>query len=81
MVFELAIVSVLVGGALGLRYKVLILVPAFALATIIALIFGFARSDGFGSIILAMVVLWIAVQVGYLVGIAIRAAVQRWKKF
>src|SRR5258707_14834069 len=65
----------LAGIALGLRYKVLILVPAVTLAMIFATIIGVARADHFWSIVLAMVVLGTAVQFGYLAGIAIRAAV------
>jgi len=75
MALELAIISVLAGIALGLRYKVLILVPAVALAMVFAIIVGIARADHFWSIILAMVIVGTAVQLGYLVGIAIRAAV------
>ena len=65
----------LAGIALGLRYKVLILVPAVTLAMIFAMIIGVAHADHFWSIVLAMVVLGTAVQFGYLAGIAIRAAV------
>ena len=65
----------LAGIALGLRYKVLILVPAVTLVMIFAMIIGVARADHFWSIVLAMVVLGTAVQFGYLAGIAIRAAV------
>jgi hypothetical protein len=72
---ELAIISVLAGIALGLRYKVLILVLAVALAVVFAMIVGIARADRFGSIVLAMAVLGAAVQFGYLAGIAIRAVV------
>ena len=75
MALELAIIGALAGIALGLRYKVLILVPAVALALAIAMIVGIARAHHFWSIILAMVILGIAVQFGYLAGIAIRAAV------
>ena len=74
MAFELAIVGVLVGIALGLRFKVLILVPAVALATAFAMIVGIARTDHIGSIVLVMVIAGTAVQFGYLAGIAIRAA-------
>ena len=65
----------LAGIALGLRYKVWILVPAVTLAMIFAMIIGVARADHFWSIVLAMVVLGTAVQFGYLAGIEIRAAV------
>ena len=75
MALELATISVLAGIALGLRYKVFILVPAVALAIVFATIVGIAHADLFRSIVLAMVVLGTAVQFGYLVGIAVRAAV------
>jgi hypothetical protein len=75
VVVELAVISFLAGIALGLRYKVVILVPAVILVVIFAMIVGIARGDHFWSIILAMVIVGTAVQLGYLVGIAIRAAV------
>jgi len=75
MTFELAIISVLAGIALGLRFKVLILVPAVILAMIFAIIIGVARADTFWSIVLAMAILGAAVQFGYMAGIMLRAAV------
>jgi hypothetical protein len=75
MALELAIVSVLAGTALGLRYKVLILVPAVTLAMTFAMIVAIARGDHFWSIILAMATQGTAVQLGYLAGIVIGAAV------
>jgi hypothetical protein len=71
----LAIINVLAGIALGLRYKVVILVPAVSLVVIFAVIVGIARGEHFWSIILAMVIVGTAVQVGYLVGIVIRATI------
>jgi hypothetical protein len=75
MLLELAIISVLAGIALGLRFKVFVLVPAVTLAIMFAMIVGVARADHFWSIVLAMVILGTAVQVGYLAGIVIRVAV------
>jgi len=75
MAFELAIVGVLAGIGLGLRYKVLILVPAVTLTMIFAMIVAIARGDHFWSIILVTAIPGTAVQLGYLVGIAIRATV------
>jgi hypothetical protein len=75
VVVELAVISVLAGIALGLRYKVVILVPAVILVVIFAMIVGIARGDHFWSMILAMVIVGTTVQLGYLVGIAIRAAI------
>ena len=76
MTLELVILSVLVGAALGLRYKVLILVPSVAAAMLLALIIGIGRADSLGSVGLAMVILGTAVQFGYLAGVAIRAAIE-----
>jgi hypothetical protein len=75
MTLGLAVISVLAGIALGLRYKVVVLVPAVTLAMVCAMIIGVARADHFWSIVLAMVILGTALQFGYLVGIAIRAVV------
>jgi hypothetical protein len=75
MALELALISVMAGIALGLRYKVLILAPAIALAMGFAVIVGIARADRFESVVLSMALLGAAVQFGYLIGIAIRAVV------
>lgn len=75
MAFELAIIGVVVGVVLGLRYKILILVPAVLFAMILAIVVGVGRADSFWSIVLATVALVIALQVGYLAGIAIHAAI------
>ena len=71
----LAVINVLAGIALGLRYRVVILVPAVSLVVTFVVIVGIARGDHFWSIILAMVIVGIALQLGYLIGIAIRAAI------
>jgi hypothetical protein len=73
MTLELEIISVLAGIVLGLRYKVVILVPAVTLAIIFAMIVGIARADHFGSILWTMVIFGTGVQLGYLTGITIRA--------
>ena len=77
MALELAIISLLAGTALGLRYKVVILVPAVTLAMILAMIVGIAHADDFWSIVVAMAILGTAVQLGYLMGIGIDAVVGR----
>ena len=76
MAIQLAVISVLAGIALGLRYRVVILVPAVASIVIFAIVIGVARGDDLWSITLAIVAAATAVQVGYLVGIAIRAIVR-----
>jgi hypothetical protein len=74
MALELAMISVLAGAVLGLRYKVLILVPAVMFAMIFTLIVGVAHADGLWSIVLMMTAVGIAVQIGYVAGIVLRAA-------
>jgi len=77
MVRELAIigVGVVAGIVLGLRYKILILVPALMVAMIFAIIVGVASADSFWSIVLTTVAVVIVVQLGYLAGIAIREVI------
>jgi hypothetical protein len=76
MAIALAIISVLVGIALGLRFKVLVLVPAITLTTLFALVVGLVRGEGFGAIVLAMVIVGTAIQLGYLVGIVLAKRIQ-----
>jgi hypothetical protein len=54
----------------------LVLVPAIASAIIFVVIAGLARGDGFGSIVLAMVIVGVALQLGYLVGIVLAKRIQ-----
>jgi hypothetical protein len=75
MAFEFALIGVVVGIVLGLRYKILILVPAVLFAMIFTIMVGVARADSFWSIVLTTVALVTAVQLGYLAGIAIHAAI------
>jgi hypothetical protein len=74
MTLELAIVSMLAGIALGLRYKVFILVPAVSFTIMFAVMSGIAHGDRLWSILFAMAILGTTVQFGYVAGIMIRAA-------
>jgi hypothetical protein len=74
MALELAIVGVLAGIGLGLRYKVLILVPVLTVAMVFSTIVAVACGDPFWSIILAMAIPGTTVQLGYLAGIVMRVA-------
>lgn len=76
MLLELAVISALTGIALGLRFRVLVLVPAVTLAMLFAMTVGMARGDHFWSVVLAMAILGSAVQFGYLAGVVIRLAVE-----
>src|SRR5262249_35923874 len=77
MSLELAIISVLAGIALGLRYKVMVLICATASVMMFAMIVGIERGDHFRSIFSATVISGTVIQLGYLAGIFIRAAVGR----
>jgi hypothetical protein len=72
---DLAVIGGLVGVVLGLRYKVLILVPAVMLAMLSSILVGVAHADRFWSIMLMTAELIIAVQLGYLAGIVTNAVI------
>jgi hypothetical protein len=63
---HLYILSMLAGGVLGMRLKVLSLVPAIGVAFIAIVGIGFVRGDHLGSVILAMVLAATSLQMGYL---------------
>jgi len=75
MTLELALPAFLAGIALGLRYKVVILISAVASVMLFAMIVGIARGDRFLSVILAMAIPGAAIQIGYLAGAHIRTTV------
>ena len=75
MALEMVIIHFLAGAALGLRFKVMILVPALTLTMLFAAMVGVRRGDKFWFIAVAMILLGTAIQVGYLVGILIRAKI------
>jgi len=75
MTLEIVIIHVLAGATLGLRFKVMILVPALTLTMLFAAIVGVTRGDQFWSIAVAMILLGTAIQVGYLAGILVRAKI------
>jgi ABC-type amino acid transport system permease subunit len=76
MALDLAVISAVAGAVLGLRYKVLLLVPAVMLAMMFAVLVGVARGDGVWSIVLMTMGLAAAVQVGYLAGVVLRAIIE-----
>ena len=76
MALEVAIICVVAGAFLGLRYNVLVLVPAVMFAMLLAVAVGVAQAESFWSIVLMTIVLVVAVQLGYLAGVVIYAAVE-----
>jgi hypothetical protein len=71
-------VGILAGMLLGLRYKVLVLLPAIAAAcalTILGALFGngvFGELEGFAVVVLPAVIVSGALQVGYFCGLFLR---------
>jgi hypothetical protein len=68
MALDIVIIHVLAGAAVGMRFKVMILVPAVTLTILFAAIIGVTRGDKFWSIAVSMILLGTAIQVGYLAG-------------
>jgi hypothetical protein len=64
----LALIGAVVGAVLGLRFKVLILVPAIWLGLLLIIAAGIARGGAAGSIALTCAALATALQFGYLAG-------------
>jgi hypothetical protein len=58
----LAIICVVVGITLGLRFNIVALISAIALAVMFALIFGLARGDCFWSLVLTVVTVGMAIK-------------------
>ncbi len=68
MALALSIIGVLVGIPLGLRSNVFALVPTIGLAIMFTLTVGVGRGESFGSIVLAVVTVGMAIKLGYFVG-------------
>ena len=64
----LNLVMLLTGCVLGLRFRVLALLPAIGFVWMADLAVGFARSDSLSAIFVGGAVAAICLQVGYLVG-------------
>jgi hypothetical protein len=67
-----ALISLLAGMVLGQRFKVLAVVPAMAVSSLVAIGFGMARSEGLGGTVLLAALAVASLQIGYLAGVAIR---------
>jgi hypothetical protein len=73
----LVLSTLLIGGALGMRFKVLILIPAIGLAFIANLAAGFAFSDSVSATLLTAVLASVCLQIGYLCGAMARSGTAR----
>ena len=70
----LLVLGLMIGIVLGLRFfSVFVLFPAFGLALLGTAAVGIGRGERLGSMILTIVFVGSALQIGYLVGILIRA--------
>jgi len=65
------ITGAIAGIILGLRFKVLVLVPAILLATVIIIVSG--SGDKLSVIVLTVVGTAVSLQIGYIVGCTLRA--------
>jgi hypothetical protein len=76
------IAAFLVGMALGLFFRVFILIPAFVMSAIAIVAFGFQYRMTFGVTLLLMAMVVTAVQTGYLAGafISVSAAKSKARK-
>jgi hypothetical protein len=66
-----------IGAALGVRFKVLILIPSIGLAFIAILAGGVARGDSASAILIAAVLASSFLQIGYLCSIIARHGIVR----
>ena len=66
------LISLLAGMVLGQRFKVLALVPAFAISALVVIGIGTAHSEALGHTVLLAALAVASLQIGYLVGVAIR---------
>lgn len=67
----LATTTITVGALLGLKFKIIVLVPAHAFAIVTLAGRGLLHGDGIGAILLAIIVSATGLQMGYLIGVVI----------
>ena len=78
----LATIMILVGALLGLKFNVLVLIPAHVFAIVTFAGQGLLHGDGIGAILLPIVLSAAGLQLGYLIGVVIglRLAAKRFPK-
>jgi hypothetical protein len=64
----LFLMGVLVGAVLGVRFKVLVLVPAICAALPVVVVAEIARGEGIWGLALATIVVASSLQIGYILG-------------
>ena len=75
----LAFSAILVGTALGMRFKALILLPTTAIGLAAITAAGAVRGSGLTSIVVEALLTIIGLQVGYLLGLTIRYVAEKPK--
>jgi hypothetical protein len=68
MMLTLTICGTLVGVVLGMRFRVLVLVPSILFGLFAGAVAGMAEHEGFGTTVLTMLFIATALQLGYLCG-------------
>ena len=77
MTLELVIISFIMGATFGgIGFKVMIVVPTTLVAMLLAAIAGFVHVDHFWSIIMTLILVGTAAQIGYLTGLLVRAGLR-----
>jgi general stress protein CsbA len=81
MTFELGIISFVIGAMFGgFGFKVMIVVPATLIAMLLAAMAGVVHANYFWSIIMTMILIGAAVQIGYLAGLFIRVGITSMRR-
>lgn len=70
----ISLAALTLGALLGVRFKVLVIVPATMLVLVFVLAIGLARDHGGGWIVLSMIINATCLQAGYLGGLYFRHA-------
>ena len=73
----IAMIALLIGALLGLRFRVFILVPAIVIGSATILSVGIARSDSIWPTLLATALAITALQVGYLSGAVVHFSIAK----
>jgi O-antigen ligase len=73
--FTLTIISILLGTALGLRCRVLVLVPTIGLALAVVAVAGIAGGDGVWQLLATMAVVATFIELGYIGGVVLRVVI------
>lgn len=70
--FSLALFYVLSGAVLGLRFRVMVLLPTIALSAVVIICLNVAWGTGLWMAAIETVIALTSVQIGYLIGVGVR---------